>query len=376
MHYTGTRACPATSLLAPAGSGVVMSWPSDRSGSGSMRAAIFDEHGGPDVVHVRDDVPTPEPGPGEVRVRVGASGMNHLDLWVRRGLPLETTMPHIGGSDVAGTVDALGEGVGGWSEGDRVVVNPSLWCGECEWCLAAEESLCVRYRILGEHTQGGFAEYVVVPARNLYRIPDPVPFEIAAAAPLVFLTAWRGLISRGRLRAGESVLVTGASGGVGTAAVQIAKRLGATLYAVTSTPWVERVYGLGADVVFDRGDGDFSRAVWEATGKRGVDVVFDSVGEAAFGQNLRSLARGGRLVVYGATTGPRGEADLRLLFWKQLEIVGTTMANQAEFREVMDRVFRGELAPVVDVAWPLDRAAEAHARLEAGEAFGKIVLVP
>jgi NADPH:quinone reductase-like Zn-dependent oxidoreductase len=341
-----------------------------------MRAAIFDEHGGPEVIQVRDDVPTPEPGSGEVRLRVAASGMNHLDLWVRRGLPVETTMPHIGGSDVAGTVDTLGDGVSGWLPGDRVVVNPSLWCGECEWCRAGEEPLCLRYRILGEHTQGGFAEHVVVPARNLYRIPDGVPFPTAAAAPLAFLTAWRGLITRARLRPGESVLVTGASGGVATAAIQIAKRLGAMVYAVTSAPWVERVYGLGADAVFDRTVSDYSREIWQATGKRGVDVVFDSVGEATFQQNLRSLARAGRLVAYGATTGPKGEADIRLVFWKQLEILGTTMSNQAEFREVMDRVFRGELEPVVDVVWPLDRAAEAHARLEAGEAFGKIVLEP
>jgi NADPH:quinone reductase-like Zn-dependent oxidoreductase len=341
-----------------------------------MRAAIFDEHGGPEVVRVRDDIPIPEPGPGEVRLRVGASGMNHLDLWVRRGLPIETTMPHIGGSDIAGTVEALGRGVDGWSVGQRVVVNPSLWCGECEWCQGGEEPLCVEYRILGEHTQGGFAEFAVVPARNLYGIPDHFDFERAAAAPLVFLTAWRGLVTRAGLRAGESVLITGASGGVATAAIQIAKRLGATVHAVTSTPWVERVYGLGADVVYDRTESDYGRELWHATGKRGVDVVFDSVGEATFRQNLRSLARLGRLVVYGATTGPKGELDLRLMFWKQLQILGTTMSNQAEFRRVMDRVCRGELEPLVDVAWPLERAREAHERLERGEAFGNIVLVP
>jgi NADPH:quinone reductase-like Zn-dependent oxidoreductase len=341
-----------------------------------MRAAIFEKHGGPDVVQVRDDVPTPEPGPGEVRLKVGASGMNHLDLWVRRGLPIETTMPHIGGSDIAGTVDALGDGVSGWSTGDRVVVNPSLWCGTCEWCQAGEEPLCVDYRILGEHTQGGFAEYVTVPARNLYPIPDDVAFEAAAAAPLVFLTAWRGLVTRARLRDGESVLITGASGGVATAAIQIAKRLGARVYAVTSSPWVDRVHELGAHVVYDRLATDYAKELWQATGKRGVDVVFDAVGAETFRQNVRSLGRRGRMVVYGATTGAAGEVDIRLMFWKQLEILGTTMSNQTEFREVMDLLLRGDLTPVVDVAWPLDRARDAHERLEAGRAFGTIVLTP
>lgn len=341
-----------------------------------MRAAIFDEHGGPEVVEIRD-VETPDPGPGEVRIRVGASGMNHLDLWVRRGLPIETTMPHIGGSDVAGTVDALGEGIEGWSGGERVVVNPSLWCGECEWCRKGEEPFCVAYRILGEHTQGGFAEYVTVPARNLYPIPDDVDLERAAAAPLAFLTAWRGLVTRGRLREGDTVLITGASGGVATAAIQIAKHLGATVHAVTSSAWLDRAADLGADAVHDRtGGGDYGKAIWNATGKRGVDVVFDSVGEATFTRNVRTLAKGGRMVVYGGTTGPQGVVDLRLLFWRQLEILGTTMSNQREFQAVMDRVFSGELEPVVDVAWPLERARAAHERLESGEAFGNIVLVP
>lgn len=342
-----------------------------------MRAAIFDEHGGPEVVTIRE-VETPEPDAGEVRIRVGASGMNHLDLWVRRGLPIETTMPHIGGSDIAGTVDAVGADVTGWEPGDRVIANPSLWCGECEWCRAGEESLCDDYRILGEHTQGGFAEYATVPAANLYRILDDVRFETAAAAPLVYVTAWRGLVSRGRVREGSSVLVTGASGGVGTAAIRIAKHLGATVHAVTSTPWVERVRELGADAVYDRTDPDidWGKAIWKATGKRGVDVVLDSVGAATFTQNVRTLAKGGRMVVYGATTGPKGEVDIRLLFWRQLEILGTTMSNQDEFRSVMDLIFHGPLDPVVDVAWPLDRAREAHERLESGEAFGSIVLVP
>lgn len=302
--------------------------------------------------------------------------MNHLDLWVRRGLPIETTMPHIGGSDIAGVVAELGPGVHGVEVGTRVVVNPSLWCGRCEWCHAGQESMCVRFRLIGEHTQGGFAEYVAVPATNLYPIPDDCPFEKAAAVPLVFQTAWRGLITQGRLRAGMDVLITGASGGAATAAIQIAKHAGARVFAVTTAENVERVKALGADVVFDRKAVDFSQEIWKATGKRGVDVIFDSVGVATFAQNLRALTRGGRLVVYGATTGPNGAVDLRNLFWKQFEIVGTTMASRSEFEAVMKLVFRGAFEPVIDVVWPLDRVREAHERLERGEQFGKIVLVP
>lgn len=338
-----------------------------------MRAAIFSEHGGPEVVRI-DEVETPEPGGGEVRLRVGAAGMNHLDLWIRRGLPIEITMPHIGGSDIAGTVEALGAGVEGVEVGDRVVVNPSLWCGRCEWCLRGEESLCVDYRILGEHTQGGFAEYAVVPARNLHPLPDDVDFETIAAAPLVFLTAWRGLMSRGRLKAGDRVLITGASGGVSTAALQIARLAGATVYAVTTAENADRVRDLGADVVYDRESVEFGKAVWTDTGKRGVDLILDSVGAATWEQCLRSLARGGRLVTYGATTGAETKVDIRMLFWKQLEILGTTMSSRHEFRTVLRLLLEGRLKPVVDVVWPLDRVREAHERLESGTHFGNIVL--
>jgi NADPH:quinone reductase-like Zn-dependent oxidoreductase len=340
-----------------------------------MRAAVFHEYGGPEVVRI-EDVPAPEPGPGDVLLRVGAAALNHLDLWVRRGLPIETTMPHIGGSDIAGSVAALGSGVTGWTVGERVVVNPSLWCGQCEWCLRGEHPLCARYRILGEHTQGGFAEYVVAPARNLYRVPDGYPVEQAAAAPLVFLTAWRGLVTRGRLRAGETVVITGGSGGVSTAAVQIAAHVGARVLVVSTAAHAHRLRELGAHEVYDRERVDFAQEVWRDTGRRGADLLFDSVGEALWAQALRSLARAGRLVSYGATTGPNAVSDLRQIYWRQLEILGTTMSTHAEFETVMALVFARTLQPVVDVVWPLARAREAHARLEAGEQFGKIVLVP
>ncbi|HEX6693730.1 MAG TPA: alcohol dehydrogenase catalytic domain-containing protein [Longimicrobiales bacterium] len=318
----------------------------------------------------------PSPGAGEVLVRVGAAALNHLDVWVRRGLPIETTMPHIGGSDIAGTVEELGDGVTGVAAGTRVVVDPSVSCGECEWCMQGEEPLCVKYRILGEHMQGGFAEYVVVPARNLFAIPHDHPFESAAAAPLPFLTAWRALMGRAKLRAGESVLVTGASGGVATAAIQIAKYVGAEVFAVTSTPYVERVKALGAGTVYDRAEGDFALKLWHATDKRGVDVIIDSVGSATWKQNVRSLARRGRLVVYGGTTGPKVEIDVRQLFWKQTSILGSTMASRTEFETAMRLVFGGELKTVVDSVLPLEQIRDAHDRIEAGDVFGKIVLVP
>jgi NADPH:quinone reductase-like Zn-dependent oxidoreductase len=239
-----------------------------------------------------------------------------------------------------------------------------------------EEPLCVKYQILGEHVQGGFAEFVVVPTANLFPIPEEFSFEEAAAAPLVFLTAWRALMSRAHLRAGESVLVTGASGGVSTAAIQIAKHAGARVYAVTTTDNVERVRALGADVVYDRSEVDFGKQLWNDTEKRGVDVIIDSVGGAFWQQNIRSLARGGRIVIYGATAGPKVEIDLRVLFWKQISVLGSTMSNRSEFEEVMRLVFARELTPVIDKVFALEDIRAAHERLEAGEQFGKIILRP
>ncbi len=342
-----------------------------------MKAALFRQHGGPEVIEIAD-VAAPELRPGHVLIGVRAAAMNHLDLWARRGLPgLRLEFPHIGGSDIAGQVEALGDGVAGPAPGTRVLVNPSLWCGSCEWCLKGEESLCASFRIIGEHLAGGFAEYVAVPAINVYPIPDDLSFESAAAVPLVYQTAWRGMVTRGGLRSGEAVLVTGASGGVSTAAIQLAKLFGATVFAVTAgAENVRRVERLGADYVIDRLDSDFSKAVWKATEKRGVDLAFDSVGEAIWPDILRSLARDGRLVTYGATTGPRGQVDIRLTFWKQLRIIGSTMSSRSEFEDVMGLVFEKKLEPAIDVVWPLERAREAHEHLEAGDAFGKIVLTP
>lgn len=341
-----------------------------------MRAAVFSEHGGPEVVRTAD-VPAPEPGPGEVRVAVGAASMNHLDLWVRRGLPIETTMPHIGGADVAGVVDGVGPGVDRALVGARVVVDPSLDYGWYDGEPRGETFGERPFRLIGEHTDGGFAEHAVVPAANLLELPNEVSFEAAAAAGLVFVTAWRGLLARAGLRAGERVLVTGASGGVGSAAVQVARLAGAKVFAVTSgAANAEHVRGLGAHVVYDRLEVDYAREVWTDTGRRGVHVVFDSVGEALWEGNLRALAVGGRLVTYGATSGAAGRTEIRRVFWKQLSILGTTMGAPAEYRRVMRLVFEGRLSPVVHEVMPLEDARRAHEMLESGGVFGKLVLVP
>jgi len=342
-----------------------------------VKAAIFRKHGGTDELEVAE-VAQPVAQAGEVVLRVRAAALNHLDLWVRRGLPgIEIRLPHIGGSDIAGEVVEIGAGVEGVTEGARVVVNPGLWDGTCEWCMKGEHSLCVNYRIIGEHTDGGFAEYTAVPAANLAAIPDGFSFEEAAAVPLVFLTAWRALMTQARLRAGESILILGASGGAASASIQIAKLAGARVYAVTSSEEkAAQARALGADEVIDRTKEDFAKEVFKRTNRRGVDVVLENTGEETWEGSLRALARGGRLVTYGGTTGPNGNTNIPLLFWKQIQIIGSTMGTADEFATVMRLVWERRLRPVVDRVLPLDQIKEAHETLEAGEQFGKIVLTP
>lgn len=341
----------------------------------TMRAALFHEHGGPEVVRI-EEVPVPEPGPGEVRVAVRAAGLNHLDLWVRRGIPIETTIPHIGGSDLAGVVDAVGEGVE-WAPGTRVVADPSLHYGWYDPPARGSRDRGAPLRLIGEHTDGGFAEYCVVPGENLMEVPEGVPFETAAAAALVFVTAWHGLHARAQVRPGERVLVTGASGGVATAAIQIARHAGASVLAVTSGPEnVARVRALGADHVYDRLAEDWVAGVRRDTEGAGADVILDSVGGPLWSGMVRSLGVMGRLVSYGATAAPKVEVDLRHVFWKQLSFLGSTMGTPQEFRTVMGLVLSGRLQPVIHAVLPLEEAREAHELLEAGRVFGKVVLVP
>jgi NADPH:quinone reductase-like Zn-dependent oxidoreductase len=342
-----------------------------------MRAAFFRAHGGPEVLEI-GEAPEPVVATGTVVVGVRAVALNHLDLWVRRGIPgLKLDLPHIGGSDIAGVVEEVGSAVEGWAVGDRVAVNPSLWCGSCSFCEAGEESLCRSFQILGEHVAGGTADRVRVPSTNLFRIPDSLDFEAAAAAPLVYQTAWRAVRSRGKVSAGDTLLVTGSSGGVSTAAIQIGKHLEARVIALTSgAENVRRCEALGADVVLDRLQTDLVAKIRALTDGSGVDVIVDSVGEALWEDCLRCLGSGGKLVTYGATTGARVSLDIRHVFWKQLQVIGSTMASRSEFDEVMGLVADGEFRPVIDSVLPLDRIREAHEALEAGAVFGKLVLVP
>ena len=340
-----------------------------------MKALAFYEHGGIEKLQIAD-LPKPTIGVDDVLINIKASALNRLDLFVREGLPgLKLPMPHILGSDGAGVIAEVGANVRGLQLGQRVTINPGLSCGACEFCLAGEQSLCGDFKILGEHVAGAAAEFVRVPAVNVLPIPDDFPFEQAAAAPLVFLTAWRALMSRAHVRAGEDVLILGAGGGASTAAIQIAKKAGARVFVTSSSDAkLQKAKELGADGLINYATREWDKEVWKLTNKRGVDVVFESVGAAVWLKAIRSLRRGGRLVTIGATTGPNPQEEIRQIFWKQVDILGSTMSNQREFREVMKLVLRGELKPVVDVVLPLERAQDAHARLAKGEHFGKIVL--
>jgi len=340
-----------------------------------MKAVFFTAHGGNEVLQYGER-PTPEPGPGEVRIAIRAAALNHLDIFVRNGIP-DVPLPQISGADGAGIVDALGSGVSEIAVGDRVLIQPGLFCGACEFCRAGEQSLCVTFRILGEHTAGTFAEQVVVPARNVFRIPEGLSFVEAAAFPLVYQTAWRMIVGRGAVRPGETVLIHGVGGGAAGAALQIARLAGARVIATTSGEnkirWAREA---GAELVIDYRKEDVARAVRTHTGKRGVDLIIDSVGEATWMTSLRSAAKGGRIVTCGATSGPNPKEEIRLIFWKQLSILGSTMANDREFRTLLRMVESGRLRPHIHRVYPFSDARSAYALMEEGEQLGKIVLVP
>jgi NADPH:quinone reductase-like Zn-dependent oxidoreductase len=342
-----------------------------------MKAMAMAGHGGPDVLRMTE-LPDPVPGPGRVVVRVRAVALNHLDVWVRKGWPgLELAMPHVLGADVAGVVEGVGPGVDGPKPGDEVVLNPGVSCGRCEACLSGRDNLCRRYGILGEHLPGGYAERVAVPAANVLPKPRALSFEEAACVPLVFLTAWHALVGRARLSAGETALVHAAGSGVGSAAVQIAKLLGARVVATAgSDAKCERARALGADHAVNYEREDFLQAVKGLTGRRGVDVVFEHTGKATWERSLLALVNGGRLVTVGATTGFDPPTDLRHVFYRQLSVIGSTMGSKGELFQVLRFVEEGRLRPVLDRVLPLAEAAAAHEALSRREQFGKIVLVP
>jgi NADPH:quinone reductase-like Zn-dependent oxidoreductase len=343
-----------------------------------MRALVFYEHGGLDKLQIAD-LPRPEPGPGEVSIEMRASALNHLDLWVRRGWPgLKLALPHILGADGAGIVAAWGEGVTGIEVGMRCAIDPGVNRYADDHTRRGLDSVSPGYYIIGEHAPGFHAEYAVVPATNVLPLPDDVGFGPAAAASLVFLTAWRMLIHQARVRAGETVLILGAGGGVNTAAIQIANFAGCTVYATTSSQFkMQRAYELGADVVLNyRDDPQWSKSVYELTGKQGVDVVVDNVGQATWNDSLRAVARGGRVVTVGNTSGPIAQTDIRFIFGKQISVIGSTMGSHQDYRDVMALIFNGTLQPVIHQVLPLKQGVEAMEILERGEQFGKVVLEP
>jgi NADPH:quinone reductase-like Zn-dependent oxidoreductase len=340
-----------------------------------MKAMLFHSHGGPEVLQYTD-FPTPEPAEGQVLVKLETAALNRVDLWTRKGWPgIKLEYPHIPGADGAGIIAALGTCVCDWNVGDRVVINSNLSCGHCPACIAGLDNRCREWHLLGETIRGTYAEYVAVPATNIYPIPEGFEARQAAAAALVFHTAWHSLITRGELKPGESVLVVGASGGVNTASIQIAKLAGATVTVVGSSPKkLLLAESLGADHLIDRSkDENWSKTVYNLTGKRGVDVVVDNVG-TTFPSSFRAAAKGGRILTVGNSGGPKFEIDNRFIFGKHLSIIGSSMGTRADFATVMDLIFSGKLKPVMDRDYPLKEARSAQEQLEMGEQLGKITL--
>jgi len=337
---------------------------------------VLREHGGPEVLQL-EQLAVPEPGPGEVRVRVHAVALNHLDVWTRRGGPaFKVEFPHRLGADIAGVVDALGAGASA-TVGAKVVVQPGVSCGRCAACLGGHDNLCRRYSILGEHRQGGYAEYVVVPEVNLAPYPERLDFSQAAAVILPFLTAWQMVVHKARVVPGDVVLVHGAGSGIGVAAIQIAKLHGARVIATAGTDdKAARARALGADVAINYVTTDFAAEVRALTDKRGVDAVIEHVGGNVFAASIRAVRNGGRIVTCGATAGFHPAIDLRHIFFRQIEVLGSTMGSKADLLAVLSHVAAGRLAPVVDRVMPLAEAAEAHRLLENRAAFGKLVLIP
>ena len=344
-----------------------------------MKAVVLRRHGEVGVLELAD-MPEPKVGAKDVLVRVKAVALNHLDVWVRRGIPgLTIDFPHILGSDIAGVVERTGPEVEDLQPGTEVLVNPGLSCGHCERCLLGEDSFCRSYRILGEHLNGGYAQFVSVPRQNILPRPTALTFAESACLPLTFLTAWTMLVRRAQLRPGETVLVQAAGSGVGSAAVQIAKLLGARVIATASTgEKLTRARQLGADHVINylERDFDFVEEVKRITDRRLPEVVFEHVGGDTFEKSVACLPFGGRLVTCGATAGASVKLDLRVLFYKRLSLLGSTMGSKGDLFQILRLVEEGRLRPVLDRPLPLEQAAAGHELLERRQQFGNVVLIP
>jgi NADPH:quinone reductase-like Zn-dependent oxidoreductase len=322
------------------------------------------------------DVPDPEPAPGQVVVGIRAAALNRLDLWTASGtLPIEHKFPHVLGADGAGEIDAVGEGVTGLKPGTRVIINPGLSCGSCEFCRSGEQSLCTRFKMLGEHVPGTLAERIALPASNVFPFPDHLSFAEAAALGTTFITAYRMLFTRGRMRPGEWVLITGIGGGLALSLFQLARPVAGRLFVTSSSrSKLERALEMGADEAIDYTEHDIGKQVRHLTGKRGVDLVFDSAAGDSMDSHLRALRKGGRLVLAGATAGPKSEVGWQRVFWNQLEIIGSTMGSVADVSDMIRMVAGARLKPIIDRTFSLADGADALRYLDSGERFGKIVV--
>lgn len=340
-----------------------------------MKAIRYHEYGGPEVLKF-EEAPEPQIGADEVLVRVRTCGINYLDHWCRIGF-VKVPLPHIGGCEVAGEVAEVGEAVTGIANGNRVAIAPWLYDNTCEYCLAGYETTCLNADVLGQMRDGGYAEYVKAPARNIIPLPAELDFDSAAAVTLSTLTAWHMLLTAAQIKPGEDVLVLAAGSGVGSAAVQIAKMVGCRVFATASTEEkLEKAKELGADFLINYTKVDFAEEIKRLTDKRGVDVVIEHVGQETFEKSMASLTRNGRLVTCGATTGPEGKFNIRQLFVKQLRIIGNYGGSRGELRQVLQATAAGLIKPVIDSIFPLEEAAEAHRRMEERNHFGKMLLRP
>ncbi len=341
-----------------------------------MKAAYINSHGNIEDIVV-GEIDDPEVKDDEVLIEIKYAALNHLDLFVLKGWKgLSLDFPHVLGSDGSGIVKEIGKNVSKVSAGDPVTINPGVGCGKCDACLSGNQNFCTRFYIVGEHQWGTYATYFKIPERNVLKIPNGVSLE-KAATPLAYLTAWRMLVTRGKISPGKTVLVQGGSGGVATAAIQIAKYFDAKVIATTSTrEKAKKLKKLGVDHVVNYNEiNDVGKHIYkEITKKQGVDIAIDSVGTSTFSQSLRLLKPGGKLITCGATTGPLTEIDIRLIFWKQLEILGSTMSNHSEFLAIMRLILEGKINPVIDSKWPLEKIKEAEMKMADARIFGKILI--